>query len=215
MAGFSHITIAIHAAIILCVYALFSIAAFAGQRDGGDWLLRARAVTYQPQERSHITPIGGRVSVNHIESPELDLTYFLTRNIAIEGLVGLINPDFGVRDTSVGNRDVGDVWVAAPTAILQIHPLSEDKVSPYFGAGLTYAIFFNVDSKNVDNINYRDNLGYVLQVGADYNIDDRWSLNADLKKVFIGSHISANSGSVNSKVDFDPLVIGVGVGYRF
>lgn len=40
-------------------------------------------------------------------------------------------------------------------------------------------------------------------------------LNADLKKIFIDSKVKNGAGVTISHLNPDPLVIGVGLGYRF
>ena len=54
-------------------------------------------------------------------------------------------------------------------------------------------------------------------MGADYQISDRWYLNADLKYIDMDTTATANSalGPVRVDVDIDPLLFGSGVGYRF
>ncbi len=53
-----------------------------------------------------------------------------------------------------------------------------------------------------------------LQVGFDYALDKNWSLNFDVKKVYIDTDVSA--GGINwASSRSDPLLVGVGVGYRF
>jgi outer membrane protein len=59
-----------------------------------------------------------------------------------------------------------------------------------------------------------DSVGLVLQAGVDYAIDKQWSLNVDIKKAQIRSDVIVGGAAV-SRVKVDPLMIGVGVGYRF
>ena len=85
------------------------------------------------------------------------------------------------------------------------------------GAGINYTITY-ADKKgaSVSQVSYSNEFGYAFQAGIDYQIDEKWSLNFDLKKVFVSTDISANNGAVNAKsTDLDPWVIGFGVGYTF
>jgi outer membrane protein len=59
-----------------------------------------------------------------------------------------------------------------------------------------------------------DSFGFALQAGVDYAIDKKWSLNIDVKKVQIRSDVFIG-GAKASAVKVDPLLVGVGVGYRF
>jgi outer membrane protein len=60
----------------------------------------------------------------------------------------------------------------------------------------------------------RSSVGLALQLGFDYKIDKNWSLNFDIKKIQIDSDVFV-AGEKISNVQIDPLLIGVGVGYRF
>jgi cytochrome bd ubiquinol oxidase subunit I len=62
---------------------------------------------------------------------------------------------------------------------------------------------------------YDDSVGPVLQAGLDYALDDHWQLNLDVKKVWINTDVSFSNGAVAADVDINPLLLGVGVGYRF
>jgi outer membrane protein len=56
--------------------------------------------------------------------------------------------------------------------------------------------------------------GGALQVGMDIPLDKNWSLNFDIKKVYIRSDVflgTANQGTLK----LDPVLVGVGLGYRF
>jgi len=53
-----------------------------------------------------------------------------------------------------------------------------------------------------------------LQVGVDIPVDKKWSINVDVKKIWLGSDVYLD-GTKISHVKLDPLAISVGVGYRF
>jgi outer membrane protein len=56
--------------------------------------------------------------------------------------------------------------------------------------------------------------GGALQAGVDFKIDKNWSINLDLKKVWISSDVYVEGTKV-SNAQLNPLLVGVGVGYRF
>jgi outer membrane protein len=64
--------------------------------------------------------------------------------------------------------------------------------------------------------------GWALQAGMDYDINESWFFNVDLKYIGIstaaklGVNGGVNVGTVlNVDVDADPWVMGAGIGYRF
>ena len=48
-------------------------------------------------------------------------------------------------------------------------------------------------------------------MGFDYALDKNWSINFDVKKVYIDTNVSGGIG----KFKVDPVLVGVGLGYRF
>ena len=61
---------------------------------------------------------------------------------------------------------------------------------------------------------WHDSVGLALQAGVDFRIDSRWSVNLDIKKVQIRSDVEI-AGARASRVKVDPVLLGLGVGYRF
>jgi outer membrane protein len=104
-----------------------------------------------------------------------------------------------------------------PTLTAQYHFMPKSAFSPYIGAGVNYTWFYDAKApgSTVKNISYKDNFGTVLQAGFDYNIEGRWYLNVDVKQIFLNTDATINGGAIKADVDLDPLLIGVGLGYRF
>ena len=66
------------------------------------------------------------------------------------------------------------------------------------------------------NIDYSNEFGFVMQIGLDYKIAENTYLNIDVKKFIIDADMRMNSGTINANsVDINPLMIGIGAGYRF
>ena len=60
----------------------------------------------------------------------------------------------------------------------------------------------------------KSSFGLALQAGVDYAIDKNWSLNLDIKKVQIGTNVYL-SGADLGEFKINPLLVGLGVGYKF
>jgi len=195
-------------------------AAFAAEagKNAGDLLVRLRGIGVVPDERSTISAIGGSVDASNTVMPELDLTYFATKHIAFELIAAVTKHTAVARGTAAGNVPLGSVWLLPPTLTVQYHFLPDQKVSPYVGAGINYTHMFSVRKPAtgpVTALHYGDSVGPALQFGMDYDLGNRWSLNLDIKKVWIKSDVAINGGAINAKVHLDPLIIGAGFGYRF
>jgi outer membrane protein len=96
--------------------------------------------------------------------------------------------------------------------LVQYHFLPSAQISPYVGVGVNYTRISNVDLSGADLD--RNSFGFALQAGLDYKLNQKWSLNLDIKKVQIRSDVSLN-GTRLTTAKLDPLLVGVGVGYRF
>lgn len=188
-------------------------AEFAG-KSAGDFMVRARVLGVIPDEDAS-TSIGGNVSIDNDIVPEVDFTYFITDNIGLELIAATTRHEVSHTPTGI---DLGKVSLLPPTLTLQYHFMPKERFSPYVGAGLNYTFFYNEDTaagSPVTSIDYENALGYALQVGADYALNDNWYANVDVKKIFLNTDVSMNGGAITADVDIDPWIVGVGIGYRF
>ena len=193
------------------------------------WQARFRFVSVLPNESATIGAIGGDIEIGDRLIPELDFTYFFTKNIAAELILGTTKHDVNTTASNLSpiggptsaDVDLGSVWLLPPTLTLQYHfPMNDFK--PYVGAGINYTIFYNADAgKVVKDISYDNALGYAFQLGFDYSLDDTWFLNVDAKYLMLNTDVTVDASnlaaglSIPADVDINPLLIGFGVGMRF
>jgi outer membrane protein len=176
----------------------------------GDLMVRGRLVNIDPANKDTIAALD--VSVSSKVIPEVDFTYFLSPNLAAELI--LTYPQ--KHDISANGGPVGTLKHLPPTLSLQYHftDLGLGAFKPYVGAGLNYTRFSSVNlgggTLSVD----KNSVGLSLQAGVDYAIDKTWSVNFDVKKVQIRTDLKNAAGTLGT-VKIDPLLIGVGVGYKF
>lgn len=180
-------------------------------KSAGDIVIRARGIYVSPSESASLSA-GGDVDVSNDTVPEVDFSYFVTDNIALELIAATTRHK--VHWTPSGTN-LGKVSLLPPTLTVQYHFMPKERFSPYVGAGLNYTFFYNVDSGAVPSVHYDNHIGYALQAGADYAISGPWSLNIDVKKIFLRTNVSVAGGAITGKVDLDPWIFGLGVGYRF
>ena len=198
---------------IAAVSAFTSGAAFAQSADAvGPFMVRVRAVHLD--SRNHDTT-GLDLSINNKWIPEVDVSYFFTPNFAAELI--LTYPQ--KHDLRAGGDKIGSLKHLPPTLLGQYHFTGMGAFKPYVGAGINYTRFSSVkfapavDAALSPSIK-KNSWGGALQVGFDYAIDKNWSLNFDVKKVYIGTDVYSAGNKVGS-FKVDPILIGVGVGYRF
>ena len=190
------------AVAVLC--ALTSGAALAQQSEG-PWMVRARAVHLDSAYKDS-TPLG--LTVNNKTIPEVDVSYFFTPNVAAE-LILTVPQKHTLR---AGGAAIGSLKHLPPTLLLQYH-FNTSGIKPYVGAGLNYTRFSSVKAPAGVDID-RNSFGAALQVGVDIPLQKNLYLNFDIKKVFIKTDVTANGAKLGS-FKVDPVLVGVGLGWRF
>jgi outer membrane protein len=191
----------------LALAAAASLAApMLAQAQNAPWLVRVRAVNLDSANKDG-TGLG--LTINNKVIPEVDISYFFSPNLAAELIL-----TYPQKHTVYSNgTDIGSLKHLPPTLTVQYHfPMGAFK--PYVGAGLNVTNFSSVNvlggAANVKRTSY----GLAVQAGADYEISKNVYLNLDIKKVQIGTTVSAGGADVG-KFKVDPLLVGVGVGMRF
>lgn len=208
--------------------AMLMVTGEAAMAAQGDWLVRLRGIVVAPTENStEVTGLtGSAVSVDDAIVPELDFTYFLTDNIAAELILATSPHDISGAGTIEPLGEIAEVMALPPTLTLQYHLMPDHAVfRPYVGVGLNYTIFYSEDATDSLNnalggatdVDLDDSVGVAFQAGVDIPINERWFLNADVKYIQIDTEATLTTGSTvrTVEVDLDPIVAGVGVGFRF
>ena len=183
------------------------------------WLIRLRGIAVVANPTSGtISVIGGRVSkISNEIVPELDISYFFTDNIAAELILATTKHSVTATGTAAGTVYLGTVRLLPPTLTFQYHACPHSMISPYIGAGINYTYFYNVKPNIATSIRYSDSFGPALQAGVDIHFTKHLMLNLDVKKIMIGTTAIVDIpklGSVITHVKINPMVYGVGIGYR-
>lgn len=214
------------------------------QAEAGDWVVRIRAVNVSPNEDSNlgktvnknVAPVmssGAELTVSDKVIPELDISYYFTKNIAAELILALgTRHNVSIEDdnlATIGNQGLGSINLLPPTLTAQWHFNPDQMIDPYVGAGFNYTSFLDkslkinsgalpADTKiRVDS----DSWGWALQAGVDVNLDNGWLINADVKYITIDTDVELKNplnGGVWTKIDdldINPWVIGFGIGKKF
>ncbi|HJU70290.1 MAG TPA: OmpW family outer membrane protein [Paucimonas sp.] len=121
---------------------------------------------------------------------------------------------------------IARVKQAGPTVFVNYNfGAEENKFRPFLGVGVNYTHFFDAQSSSSGNlasggptkISLSDSVGLAAQVGASYQLTDRWSLVGSIVAAKVKSDMTATTGSLERKttIDFRPVVYTLGVAYRF
>lgn len=203
---------------LLFVSALFALSASASaQTKEGPWMVRVRALSLTPANKSDAIPSLGvaadKITVSDKVFPEVDIAYFVTKNIAAE--LVLTYPQ--QHDVKLNGTKIGTFKHLPPTLLCQYHFIPAGVVRPYIGVGANLTLISDVDIK-VANVGALDlessSIGAAAQIGADIKLLPGKFLNIDVKKVMIGSDVTLGNTKV-SAVKVDPFLVSVGLGIRF
>jgi outer membrane protein len=194
------------AAVLITCAAGSAMAQTAGESP---WLVRLRAVHLDSANGGSTTANLG-LSMNNKTIPEVDITYFFSPNWAAE--LVLTVPQ---RQTVYSNgTDIGTFKHLPPSLLMQYHFTNVQGFKPYVGAGVNYTRITNVNLASGTAGLEKSSVGGVLQAGLDIPIDKQLSFNIDVKKVYLRSDVFLNGANVGD-FKIDPVLFGVGVGYRF
>jgi len=168
--------------------------------------VRMRAIYVMPSEDLDKQLAGVKLSDSII--PEVDLEYFFLKNVSAELIAGVTK-----HDIKAGSATIGSTWLLPPTLTVKYHPLAGSAISPYLGVGVNVTFPFetrtNLGKTSIDN-----SVGWAAQAGFDYKIAENMYFNVDYKYVNADTKISI-AGGTKMKLDINPNLFGIGVGYRF
>jgi len=192
----------------LAVAVALACAAPVAMADKGQFGVRLRAL-HMSVDSGTSPQVGAGIDVEDRWIPEVDLSYWMTDNLALE-LVLTYPQKHDVALVGVGN--IGSVKHLPPTLMLQYHFMPKQAFQPYVGIGLNYTKFSSVNLLNGAVTMEDHSTGLALQVGFDYKLSNSMYLNFDVKKVKIDANLG---GAVTSNLKLDPWLVGFGIGWRF
>lgn len=184
----------------------------------GKWSARIGATYLQTVDKSDAFSALGinfrsdAVSVSDRTIPEIDVGYAFNEQFSAE-LVLTIPQKHSVDLAGVGR--LGSFKHLPPTLLLQYRPLA-GKFQPYVSVGVNFTLIFD-DELSVAGVPLKlenSSVGLAGQVGFDYQLNERWSFNANVKRAAIRSDVLAG-GTALTEARLDPWLYGVGLVRRF
>ena len=190
-----------------------ALAAPSLRAEDGPWMVRLRAVAIQPANKSDAaTGIpADAIHVSNKTIPEVDFSYFFSANLAAELILTVPQQ----HDVTLSGAKIGTFKHLPPTLTAQWHFLPGQTVNPYVGAGLNFTLISDVKLASGALDLSKSSLGAALQVGVDCKVAKNCFINLDAKYVQLKSDVKTAAGAKVTTVKVDPLLLGVGVGYRF
>ncbi|MNQ65858.1 MULTISPECIES: OmpW family protein [unclassified Pseudomonas] len=221
--------------------ALALAAPLANAFEAGDILLRAGAITVNPEADSSSVKVdqgplagadlGGKATLSSDTQLGLNFAYMLTNHLGIELLAATpFEHDVKLKGTalSAANGKLGTLKHLPPTLSLVYYPLDpKSAFQPYVGGGINYTYIYDehvgsqAQSAGFSNFKAENSWGLAWQVGADYMLTDNIMINAQVRYIDIDTRATVENNSIapgtraRVDVDVDPFIYMVGLGYKF
>jgi len=228
---------------LLAIALLSSLSTVALANQAGDILIRGGATMVTPDSGQSAILLGGSnatgasLSVDDNTQLGLNFVYFFDSNWAVELLaatpfthdVTLHDPTAGLGDAlgvpaGLDGAKLAEVTHLPPTLSALYYFDTGTAFKPYVGLGINYTIFFDEEfesapkSLTLSNLELDGSFGYSVQVGADYDLGDNWSVNVSARYIDISTDATFAVGDANigkASIDVDPMVYSVMLGYTF
>lgn len=169
----------------------------------------------------------------------LTVTYMLSPLLGVELLAASpFSHDLTANLGAGAKVTAGDTRHLPPTLSLVWYPFGggDSAIQPYLGAGINYTVFFDED---VDGdlevlagslaglggplpmkLKLDDSWGAAVQLGVDFAVSERWHVNASVRWIDIDTEATFRARGLGTviavdKVEIDPWVYQINLGYRF
>jgi len=156
----------------------------------GDWILRSGYTFLLPQFKND-----SQVGMKRYGMPTFSFSYLMTDNLGIEFLTG-IPSEIEIYNKALGEEaNIASFISLSPNATVQYYFKPKDSnLRPYIGLGLIYSSFHKEKSLGIlsgANFKLKKSLDPIFQAGFDYVINEKISLNLDVRKLKTSSGASA------------------------
>ncbi|MBK9081185.1 MAG: OmpW family protein [Rhizobiales bacterium] len=159
----------------------------------------------------------------HLElgQPEVDISYFFTKNIAVEAICCITPHKIRGTGAIAALGQIGKTTLFPPTVMLQYHFTEMGALQAVCRhRPQLHEVLRERTGPNYVGLNIRDSWGVAGQIGFDYMIDRHWGINFDVKKIYMEPRAAVTALTpgalpVSAKVKINPWIIGTGVTYRF
>lgn len=215
-------------AVSALALAASSVFAAPAHAEAGDVYLRLRGIAVLPNESSSgILPTfpTEKVKISNSVMPEVDLTYMATDHVGFELIAATTKHHAsGKTGTTGGIGRLASTWVLPPTLTAQYHFAPSARVRPYVGAGINYTLYYSEKASSglevavgATRVRMKSSFGWAAQAGVDIDLSPKTFLNVDVKYVDMDTTARLDTTAIGTqrvRIDINPFIVGVGIGFR-
>ena len=228
---------------LLAIALLSSLSTVALANQAGDILVRGGITTVNPESNKAAVLLDGSnatsasLSVDDNAQLGLNFVYFFDSNWAVELLAATpFTHDVTLNDPTAAlggalgvpagldGAKLAEVTQLPPTLSALYYFDTGTAFKPYVGVGINYTLFFDEEfesapkSLGLSNLELDGSFGYSVQVGADYDLGDNWSVNVSARYIDISTDATfdvAGDSIGAANIDINPMVYSIMLGYTF
>lgn len=200
----------------LCIAAaaLLAVVSPVAAQQAGDWTLGLGLANVNPKSDNGTLARGTvPVSIDDNTRPQITVEYFIRDNIGIE-LLGALPFKHSIRSNGA---EIGTVKHLPPVVSLQYHFDATPQLKPFVGVGVNFTGFYDAEAKGMldgADLRVKNSWGLAAHLGADYWINDRSAIRADLRWIDIDADVTLNGADIGT-VEVDPVVAGISYVMKF
>jgi outer membrane protein len=170
------------------------------------WSVRLAATYLETTDGS--SAAGVAVEIQDKLIPEFDISYAFTPNWSADLVLTIPQK----HDVKVNGVHAGTFKHLPPTLLAKYSFDSINGFTPYVGAGLNVTLIFGekLGGAKLDDLS----IGAAGQIGFDYKLSDKWSLNADLKHMMLRTDVKVGSVTL-TEAQLDPWLYSIGARRQF
>jgi outer membrane protein len=162
---------------------------------------------------------GGTAEASDNMSVTFEAGYELTNNISVSMMSGIpVKPHVTGEGTAASLGVLGKVRYGPAIFSGYYRFPKTGRFRPYVGGGAAYAIIFKNFDGSVKNLDVHNNWGSVLQGGAEYEVNSKYTLFFDVKQVWlaVNAHGVLNDGTpVKARITLNPSLVTLGIKFHF
>lgn len=198
---------------ILAATMLVALAAPAFAQSQGEWTVGLGVANVNPKSDNGTLDGGLKSSIGSSTRPTITFEYFIRDNLGIEVLAALPFK----HTIKLNGAEAGTVKHLPPVVSLQYHFDATPQFKPFVGVGVNYTGFWGEKTKGplaTTDLKVKGSWGLAAHVGADFWINEKAAIRADLRWIDIDSKVRVNGAAVGT-VDIDPVVVGMSYIMKF
>jgi len=161
---------------------------------------------------------GGSAKASNNMSVTFDLGCDVTKNISVSVTSGFpVKPHVTGEGAAASLGILGKVRYGPAIFSGQYRFPKVGRFRPYVGGGAAYAIIFKNFDGSVKNLQVNNNWGSVIQGGAEYEVNSKYTLFVDFKEVWlaVNAHGVLDDGTnVKARVKLNPSLVTVGIKFH-